>query len=1724
MISSSYCRLLGFSLLIAAMLTTTLSANEPAGSPPAKTVFRAGAAAVEITPITFPVIVNGGFTEQMATKALDQLHARAIVLDDGATRLAIVVVDSCGIEARFLDEAKRLAHDATGIPTDRMLIAATHTHSAPSSWAPLGSRVDEKFTAGLIPQIARAIKQAADRLEPARIGWTVVSDPKHTHNRRWILRSDKMQTDPFGVRSVRAMMHPGHQNPNYIGPSGPVDTDLSLVGIRATSGRPIAALANYSQHYFGDSAVSADYYGRFAHRLAELIEAEGKGEKDRPAPVAIMSQGTSGDLMWMDYGAPKPSIAMKQYADEVADVAYCAWKKILFEDVAPLTMMEQKLKFRRRTPDAARLAWARPIADKIKDRQPKTIQEVYAKEAQFLDAEPEVELKLQAIAIGDLSIAAIPNEVFAITGLKLKASSPFQAHFNMSLANGTYGYIPPPEQHRLGGYATWPARSAGLEEQAEPKIVAALQEMPLKLGGQGVSPKISLLSKYEVAVFGSSPIAYWPLCDMDITKVNDIAPIGNEPNSVRRHVFPKPRPSDILAAYEPGVALFLEGPPGVGMARDFTVRDRWGSRAAHFAGGRVRCDIPKLAERYCIEFWFWNGFSNDVRPVTGYLISRGASGNATTAGDHWGISGTLAPGEPGRLFFFNGNAVGEIVRGRTFLAEKSWNHVVLVRDREEVRAYLNGQQTPELRGRARITLPEKVSTLFLGGRCDNFSNFEGKLAHVVVYDRVLASTDIAAHYLAAMNPGHSQTRLNKNQNGSSKQTPTHPIHYPDGLQPLSPAEGLAAWQVSPRFKVELVAAEPLVMDPVAIDWGADGKLWVAEMADYPQGIDGHGKPGGRIRYLEDTDGDGRYDRSTVFLDGINFPNGVLAWGRGVLVTAAPEIFYAEDADGDGRAEIRRPLYSGFIEGNQQLRVNGLRLGLDHWIYCASGAHFSGFGDKSKIHVVATGAAVSLGSRDFRIRPDQSLLDPQAGPSQFGRDRDDWGNWFGVQNSYPLWHFVLEDQYTRRNPLAPSPDPRRQLAEEANPKVYPISHVQKRYHSFQQSGRFTSACSAMIYRDELLYPRGANQHSFTCEPVHNLVHHRVLTEDGVSFTAARPKEEAQREFLASSDPWCRPVMARTGPDGALWIVDMYRYVIEHPEWLPPDCQKELAPFLRAGDDRGRIYRVVPIKGGLRAIPRLADGETAKLVATLESPNGPLRDMAQRLLIAKGDIAAVEPLTRLARESASPLGRLHALYTLDGLGSLSQEVILAALTDPNPGVRRHAVRLAQSRPASVMTLIDAVAKLTSDPDAKVRLQLACTLGQWEHPVAAQALGRLAVSCEHDPFMAAAVLSSVNRNNIATVVESVFAHQPQPPEPMADRLCRMVVALKQPQLVDKLIRRASRPTDGKSLEAWQFASLAAVLDALPPDDAKLPVSDELRPAAEVAIAQARVITGNPKAVELTRVAAVGLLLREPERRASDLELAAKLLSPQSLLALQAAAVERLARQSEPAVADVLLAPWRGYTPSIRTAALTAVTSRPDWVSRLLTKLDDGTVRSAELSAAIRQRLLATHDTKLRQEIVRRLGAVQSDRQQALDKVHSVLKLTPDRNHGAVIFEKKCSACHHVGKLGRPIGPNLASVTNKTPSGLLESIIDPSRGVEAKYLNYVASLTDGRSFSGLLEVETGGSITLLGADGQRQTILRADLEELRSSGKSLMPDGLEQDITPQDLADLIGYVLSVE
>ncbi|MBI3467974.1 MAG: c-type cytochrome, partial [Planctomycetes bacterium] len=949
--------------------------------------------------------------------------------------------------------------------------------------------------------------------------------------------------------------------------------------------------------------------------------------------------------------------------------------------------------------------------------------------------------------------------------------------------------------------------------------------------------------------------------------------------------------------------------------------------------------------------------------------------------------------------------------------------------------------------------------------------------------------------------------------------------------PKSPEASLRSIRTRPGFEVELVAAEPLVMDPIAFAWGQDGKLWVVEMADYPLGVDDKGQFGGRVRYLEDTDGDGRYDRSTLFLDGLGYPTGVMPWRKGVLVTCAPDIFYAEDRDGDGRADVKEVLFTGFVEGNQQHRVNGLVWGLDNWVYLANGDS----GGTIKSLRTPSGSPrsqggegeVEISGRDLRIRPDEGLIDPQSGQSQFGRSRDDWGNWFGCNNSNPIYHFVLADHYLRRNAHVAAPDPRRNVSvTPGNAPVYPISRTLERFNDPGNFNRFTSACSVIVYRDELFGPAFAGN-AFVSEPVHNLVHREIMSADGLSFTSRRAPDEQQSEFLASSDNWFRPTTIKTGPDGALWIADMYRYVIEHPEWIPDDWEARLD--LRAGHDKGRIYRVYPVGRPPRKIPRLDQLSTAELVAALDSPNGWQRDMAQQLLIWRNDMAAVEPLEQLVAQSERAACRLQALCTLDGLGAVRSETIQQALSDPHPGVRRHAVRIAESRLSEEPEVGAAVLRLVNDSDLHVRMQLAYSLGEWDDPRAGQALGRLAVESADSPYLVAAVMSSA-ANHLDEILPAVFnstARKTQVPN-----LLNLAIAVRNENALTGALKNVVTGVFPAGYASWQFDFLGEFLDVL--DRRSISLSQlqadagpHLRSAIDslsFMFKTARTIARSEERSLGLRVAALRVLGREDvSRQAEDIKTLSSLLVPQTPGDLQEVAVETLGRIRSERVPQLLLDAWPASGPRVRAAILDALLSREPWRRELLDRIENGQVAAGEIDAARRHRLIEQAPQAMRERARTLLAQSQgADRQQVLDAYRAALPSKGDAQRGAAVFEKTCSTCHRVGDVGHDIGPDLKALTDRSPEAMLVAILDPNRAVESKFTSYVAVTTDGRTWTGMLASETGNSITLVSQEGKEQAILRSELESLESTGKSLMPDGVEKDVTPQDVADLLAYLSS--
>ncbi len=930
-----------------------------------------------------------------------------------------------------------------------------------------------------------------------------------------------------------------------------------------------------------------------------------------------------------------------------------------------------------------------------------------------------------------------------------------------------------------------------------------------------------------------------------------------------------------------------------------------------------------------------------------------------------------------------------------------------------------------------------------------------------------------------------------------------------GSAPQSPQQSQTLIRVGERFAVDLVVAEPLVADPVALGFGPDGALWVAEMLDYPSGPGGKYEPGGRIRRLVDSDGDGRFDRATVFLDGLPFPTGVLPWRGGLLICAAPDIVFAEDTTGDGKADRVEKLFSGFGTENYQARVNSLVYGLDGWVYGSCGL----FGGNILSH--RTGKTLALGHRDFRIRPDTGAIEPATGRTQQGRVRNDAGQWFGCDNTHLGWHYPLTDHELRRNPFVVPPAPLVNLATGPDAsRLFPIRTLQL-FKLSGPAGGVTAACGIGFYRDNLL-GGDLTGNLFTCEPVNLLVHRRVLRPSGSTFTGVRADDEAEREFFASADLWCRPVQAITGPDGGLWIADMYRFVIEHPRWIPP---ADLASLdLRAGAGLGRIYRVRPKVTPLRPWTRLDRLDTAGLVAALDSANGWQRDQVTELLAWRADRSAVPLLIQQLKQAKRAETRLHALAAIERLGALDAGLVKIGLSDPHPLVRGQAARQAEAYLDGEATLGPALVGLVDDPDGQVRLQVASTLGAWKDARAGAGLARLAQGEKADAYLVAAVVSGLNRGNFHAVVERLDVGK-LAGSSLLPQLITTAIGLGEDTAMTALLARVGRPVDGK-YQAWQFTATETVLDAW----ARL-AKGKPRPAivAEV-VANARRLVGSASADPATRSAAVRLLGREPAHRKEDLAALAALLVPQTPTGVQSAAIAALGRIADEKVVEALLIGWKGYTPALQAQVAEALFARPAWLDRVLTALADKRLPVAAVTAPRRHRLLTHTDPAIRARAEKLFaGATSANRQEVIDRYRKELRQPGDAMRGKLVFAKTCAACHHLEGVGNKIGPDLAALANKSAEYLLAEILDPNRNLDSRYVEYLATTSDGRTFSGLLASETSVGITLLKADGKESALLRADLEELTSSGRSLMPEGLEKDLPPASLADLLAYLASV-
>ena len=951
------------------------------------------------------------------------------------------------------------------------------------------------------------------------------------------------------------------------------------------------------------------------------------------------------------------------------------------------------------------------------------------------------------------------------------------------------------------------------------------------------------------------------------------------------------------------------------------------------------------------------------------------------------------------------------------------------------------------------------------------------------------------------------------------------------VKPLSPAEALQAFHVAPGLRVEIVAAEPEVVDPVAIAFDEHRRLYVVENRGYPDPLDGKSAPAiGRVALLEDRDGDGRYETRREFATGLSYPNGVLPWRGGVFVTCAPDIFYLKDTDGDGVADVRRVVLTGFnTTRTAQIRVSHPTLGLDGKVYVTSGLN----GGKVSSPEHPGRAPVAFTVADGRFDPETLEFESLGGRGQFGLAFDAYGRRFISSNRHPVMQVVLEPAWLRRNPhLAFAESVQNVSKVEAEAVVWPISRARvtadfiPALMSKPHSGTYTSASGVLIYGGTGLGD-GFDGNAFICESAQNLVQRQVMRPDGATFRA----EPAVRgnEFLASTDSWFRPVSLANGPDGALYVVDMCRREIDHPAYVPEESRGKLD--FASGGDLGRIYRMVA-QDARASSPAELSG--AGLVRALESAESWWRELARRLLIERSAVDSVSAIERVAAESRRPEARVQALWTLHGLGRLRAEVIEAAARDASAGVREQAVVLAGRRLAADSRFGPMLVRAASDADARVRFCAALELGSWADERAVAPLAAIALRDGADRWTRAAVFSGVGAR-VESFRAAVTAGRAGASEAavgaVMEELGRLVGASSPLPAAGAWFAEACAAARA---EVWRIPAVLGLAEGLrgrgefkgKAGAGPLAAAAEAGPGAsalEAFLREAADAAADAGTAIASRSAAIALLGHAPFER--GLGALGPLLDPRQAPELQLQVVRALERAGDARGAEMLAdaGRWSRYTPQVREAAVGALVSKPAMAKVLFAAIERGAIRPTDISSTRRSQLMKHANADVKAAATRLFQSLEGGDRMAVYRDHkAVLAESSDAARGAPVFARACSACHSFRGAGGKVGPDLTGMRNQPADALLLHILVPNYEVMPAYQAITVTLQDGRAISGCVTAETDASLTLRTASGSEETILRATVAATAAAGVSLMPDGLEQTMTRRELADLIAHLKS--
>jgi len=972
----------------------------------------------------------------------------------------------------------------------------------------------------------------------------------------------------------------------------------------------------------------------------------------------------------------------------------------------------------------------------------------------------------------------------------------------------------------------------------------------------------------------------------------------------------------------------------------------------------------------------------------------------------------------------------------------------------------------------------------------------------------------------------------------------------------SAEEGLSTYQVADGFKVELIASEPLITDPVDMIISEEGRMYVVVMPGYPLNKGGSGK----IMLLTDTNGDGKMDKSTVFADGLILPDGIMRWKKGVIITDAPNIIYLEDTNGDGKAEKRDTLLTGFSLTNPQHNLNNPEYGLDNWIYVAhqgtvkTEKYAAEFGDAgTEIYNPKDPNSVRLpqnaNGRTIRFRPDLNLLEMTSSDDQFGQTFDEWGHWFGCNNSNQGYHEVIANRYFKRNPNLVISEADQDMSDHLDaPEVFPTT-INPDRQILTDVGVMTSGCGLTDYLGDD-FPAPFNKKvTFIAEPVSNLVHIDVLRDSGASYVASRILDH--KEFLTSTDAWARPVNMYIGPDGALYVLDYYRKVIESPEWMSD--QAIAAGGLYDGSDKGRIYRITAINGKKAEWTKglhLGEAGNDELVKNLANPNIWWRMNAQRLLVDRSSKAAIPDLVKMADNSTSPMGRLHALWTLEGMGALKPELIEKACKDMVSGIRENAIRLAELHLSTSPDLVKALLPLQFDPDIKVRFQLLLTLGFINTPESMECRNNLLFKDINDKWVQIAALTapSSQASSLLKVVLEKYQNDNPSFASLVERLTGMVGAGANSEDIHQLIQKATTVQSKK--EGLQAAILEGLANGMKNREPFLGISEpdqnlviktffetesgELRQAClqmlkangisnesvkKASIAKAVLIAADNKLPDEKRANAIDLIsLGDPSPHVSLLE---KLLVPQEQPSVQLAVLRTLRSMPSNSVAQYLIQQWPLLTTEIREAAIDVFMTNIQRKALLIDALEKGKILTSSISFGRSVNLMQLKDADLKKRARKLFTKNEEQAKKINTEYQSALELKGNILNGQQVYMQNCAICHSVrGKMGVPFGPDLGTIHNWKKEDIMANILDPGLSISAGYELWEVELNKGETLQGIIASETPTAITLKNNGKLDRTISRQDIKSLRSLSISAMTPGLNKNINKQQMADILAFL----